>query len=80
MIPAKEMPSFPDFEGNQGALQLSKNPVSMFVSFYAERLSARDIHVNRVLSEYQHADIFTKVLAFNMFAIHRLCFTNLSEY
>ena len=28
MIPGEEMPCFPVFEDNQGALQLSKNPVS----------------------------------------------------
>ena len=28
MIPGKGMPCFPVFEDNQGALQLSKNPVS----------------------------------------------------
>ena len=79
MIPAKGMPCFPVFEDNQGALQLSKNPVSNSNSkhidvrhhFLRELIRQGDIVVNHVPSEYQHADVLTKVLAFDLFAIHR---------
>ena len=47
MIPGKGMPCFPVFKDNQGALQLSKNPVSNSNSKY--------IDVHHVPSEYQHA-------------------------
>ena len=70
MIPGKGMPYFPVFEDNQGALQLSKNPVSNSNSkhidvrhhFLKELIRQGDISVNNVPSEYQHADILTKVL------------------
>ena len=70
---------------NQGALQLSKNPVSnsnpkhigVCHHFLRELVRQGDINVNHVPSEYQHADILTKVLAFDLFAIHRLFLMNL---
>ena len=89
MIPGKEMPRFPVFENNQGVLQLSKNPVSNSNSnskhidvrhhFLRELVRQGDIIVNHVPSEYQHADILTKVIAFDLFAIHRRFLMNLSE-
>ena len=87
MVPGKGMPCFPVFEDNQGALQLSKNPVSNSNSkhidvhnhFLRELVRQGDIIVNHVPSEYQHADIFTKVLAFDLFAIHRGFSMNLSD-
>ena len=86
MIPGKGMPCFPVFEDNQGALQLSKNPVSNSNSkhidvshhFLRELVRQGDIIVNHVPSKYQHADILTKVLAFALFAIHRRFLMNLS--
>ena len=87
MIPGKGMPCFPVFEDNQGALQLSKSPVSNSNSkridvrhhFLRELVRQGDIIVNHVPSEYQHADILTKVLAFDLFAIHRRFLMNLSD-
>ena len=87
MIPGKGTPCFPVFEDNQGALQLSKNPVSTSNSkhidvrhhFLRELVRQGDIIVNHVPSEYQHADILTKVLAFDLFAIHRRFLMNLSD-
>ena len=87
MIPDKGMPYFPVFEDNQGALQFSKNPVSNSNSkhidfgnhFLRELVRQGDIIVNHVPSEYQHADILTKGLAFDLFAIHRRFFMNLSD-
>ena len=87
MIPGEGMPCFPVFEVNQGALQLSKNPVSNPNSkhidvrhhFLRELVRQGDIIVNHVPSEYQHADILTKVLAFDLFAIHRRFLMNLSD-
>ena len=87
MIPGKGMPCFPVFEDNQGALQLSKNPVSNSNSkyinvrhhFLRELVRQGDIIVNHVPSEYQHADILTEGLVFDLFAIHRRFLTNLSD-
>ena len=87
MIPGKGMPCFPVFEDNQGALQLSKNPVSNSNSkhidvrhhFLRELVRQGDIIVNHVPSEYQLVDILTKVLAFDLFAIHRRSLMNLSD-
>ena len=60
MIPSKGISCFPVFEDNQGALQLSKNPVSNSNSkhidvrhhFLSELVRQVDISVNRVPSEY----------------------------
>ena len=79
MIPGKGMPCFPVFEDNQGALQLSKNPVSNSNSkhigvrhhFLRELVRQGEIIVIHVPSECQHADILTNVLAFDLFALHR---------
>ena len=87
MIPGKGMPCFPVLEDNEGALQLSKNPVSNSNSkhvdvrhhFWRELVRQGDISVNHVRSEYQHAAILTKVLAFDLFAIHRRFLVNLSD-
>ena len=87
MIPGKGMPCFPVFGDNEGALQLSKNPVSNSNSrhvdvghhFLRELVRQGDISVNHVRSEYQHADILTKVLAFDLFATHRRFLMNLSD-
>ena len=86
-IPGKGMPCFPVFEDNRGALQLSKNPVSNSNSkqidvchhFLRELVRQGDISANHVPSEYQHADISRKVLAFDFFAIHRRFFINLCD-
>ena len=88
MIPGKGMPCFPVFEDNQAALQLAKKPVSNSNSkhidavshhFLRELVRQGDIIVNHVPSEYQEADILTKVLAFDLFAIHRRFFMKLSD-
>ena len=87
MVPGRGMPCFPVFEDNQGDLQLSKNPVSNSNSkyidvrhnFLRELVRQGDIIVNDVPSEYQHADILTKVLALDLFAIHRRFLMNLSD-
>ena len=87
MIPGKGMSSFPVFEDNHGALQRSKNPVSNSNSkhidvrhhFLRELVRQGDIVVSHVPFEYQHADILTKVLAFDLFAIHRRFLVNLSD-
>ena len=87
MIPGKGMPCFPVFEDNQGALQLSKNPVSNSNSkhidvrhhFLRELVRQGDIIVNHVPSEDQHAGILTKGLPFDLFAIHRRFLMNLRD-
>ena len=73
------MPCFPFFEDNQGAVQLSQNPVSNSNSkhidvrhhFLRELVRLGDITASHVPSEYQHTDILTKALAFDVLAIHR---------
>ena len=87
MIPGKGMSCFPVFEDNLGALQLSKNPLSNSNSkhidvrhhFLRELVRQGNIIVNHVPSEYQHTDILTKVLPFDLFAIHRRFLMNLSD-
>ena len=68
MLPGKGLPCFPIFEDNQGAVQLTQNPVSNSNSkdidvlrrFFRELVHQGDISVNHVPSEYWHADILTK--------------------
>ena len=87
MLPGRGMPCFPIFEDNQGAVQLSQNPASNSNSKHIDvrhhfvlRESVRqgDISVSHVPFEYQHADILTKALAFDVFAIRRRFLMNLS--
>ena len=86
MLPGKGMPCFSIFEDNQGRVQLSQNPVSnskskhIDVRYHVLREFVRqgDITVNHVPSEYQHADILMKALAFDVSAIHRRFLTNLN--
>ena len=86
MLPGKEMPYFRIFEYNQAVVQLSQNPTSNSNSkhvdvrhhFLRDIVRKRDSSVNHVPSEYQHADILTKALAFDVFVIHRRFIMNLS--
>ena len=79
MLPSKVMPCFLVFEDNQGAVQLTQNPVTNSNSkhtdvrhhFLRERVRQRDIKVVQVPSEFQHRDILTKALAYGLFASHR---------
>ena len=74
MLPGKVMPYFPVFEDNQGAVQLAQNPVtnsnSKYIDvrhhFLRELVRQRDIKVVKVLSEFQHADILTNALAYDL--------------
>ena len=74
MLPGQGMPCFPIFEDNQGAVQLSQNPVSNSNSkpidvrhhFLRELVPQGDISVSHVSSEYQYADILTKALALDV--------------
>ena len=85
MVPGKGIPCFLVFEDKRGALQLSKHPMSNSNSkqidvrhhLFRELVRQGDISVNHFPSEYQHADISRKVLAFDFFAIHRRFFINL---
>ena len=80
------MPCFPVLEDNQGAVRLSQNPGSISNSKHIdvrnvlrELVQQGDISVVHVPSEYQHADILTKALAFDLFAIHRRFLMNLND-
>ena len=85
MLPSKVMPCFPVFEDNQDAVQLTQSPVTNSNSkhidvrhhFLGELVRQRDIKVVQVTSEFQHADILTKALAFDFFAFHRKYLMNL---
>ena len=85
MLPSKVMPCFPIFEDNQGAVQLAQNPITNSNSkhidvrhhFLRELVRQRNIKVVQVPSEFQHADILTKALAFDLFAFHRKFLMNL---
>ena len=86
MLPSKVMPCFPIFEDNQGAaVQLAQNPITNSNSkhidvrhhFLRELVRQRDIIVVQVPSEFQHADILTKALAFDLFTFHRKFLMNL---
>ena len=87
MLPSKVMPCFPVFEDNQGAVQLAQNPVTNSNSkhidvrhhFLRELVRQRDMKVVQVPSEFQHEDILTKALAFDLFAFHRKFVLNLKE-
>ena len=75
----------PVFEDNQSAVQLAQNPVTNSNSkhigvrhhFLREPVRQRDIRVVQVPSEFQHADILTEALAFDLFAFHRKFLMNL---
>ena len=85
MLPSKVMPCFPVFEGNQGAVQLAQNPVTNSNSkhidvrhhFLRELVRQRNIKVVQAPFEFQHADILTKALAFDLFAFHQKLIMNL---
>ena len=85
MLPSKVIPCFPVFEDNQGAVQLAQNPVTNLKSkhidvrhhFLRELVCQRDIKVVQVPFEFQHADILTEALAFDLFAFHRKFLMNL---
>ena len=70
---------FSAFEDNQGTVQLAQNPVTNSNSkhiavrhhFLRERVRQRGFKVVQILSEFQHTDILTKALAFDLFAFHR---------
>ena len=87
MLPGKRIPCFSMFEDNQGAAQPSQNPVSNSNSklidvrhnCFRELIRQKDISVNNVPFEYQHAaDILSKALAFDVLVIHRPFLMNLS--
>ena len=84
MLPSKVMPCFPVFEDNQGAVHAQNsitNSNSKHIDvrrhFLRELIRQRDIKVVQAPSEFQHADILTKALAFDLFAFHRKFLMNL---
>ena len=87
MLPGKVMPCFPVFEDNQGAAQLGQNPVTSSNSkhidvhhhFLQELVRQRYIKAVQVPSGLQHADIFTKALAYDLLAFHRKFLMNLKQ-
>ena len=82
------MPCFPVFEDNQGAVQLAQNLVTNSNSkhidvchhFLQELFRQRDIKVVKVPYEFQHADILTNALAYDLFAFHQNFLMNLKQF
>ena len=81
MLFSKVMPCFPVFEDNQGAVQLAQqNPITNSNSkhfdvrhhCFRELAHQRDIEVVQVPSEFQHAGILNKALAYDLFTFHRI--------
>ena len=74
MLPGKVMPCFPVFEDNQGTVQLAQDPATNSNSkhidvrhhFLRGLYRQRDIKVVKVPSEFQHTDILTKALAYDL--------------
>ena len=87
MLPSKIMPCFPVFEDIQGAVQLAQNPVTNSNSkhidvrhhFLRDPVRQRDIKIVQVPSEFQHANILTKALVFDLFAVHQKFLLNLKR-
>ena len=79
------MPCIPLFEGNEGAIQIAKHPISNSNSkhidvrhhFLRELVDRKDIENIHVSSQYQHADFLTKALPVREFEVHRGIVTNL---
>ena len=86
MLPGKVMPCFSVYEENQGAVQLAQNPVTNSNSkhidvrhhFLRELVRQKDIKVVQVPSGFQHTDILTKALAYDLFAFYRKFLSNLN--
>ena len=74
MLPGKVMPCFPVFEDNQGAVQLAQNPITnsnlkhieVCHHLFRELVRQRDIKVVKAPSEFQHVDILTKALEYDL--------------
>lgn len=85
MLPGKAVPCFPIFEDNQGAVQIAQNPITNSNSkhidvrhhFLRELIRQRYIKIVQVPSKFQHADILTKALAYDLFSFHRKFLMNL---
>lgn len=64
------MPCIPVFEEEEGAIQLTQNPVTssnpkhidVQHHFIRELVARREVSIMHVASEYQHADFLTKLL------------------
>ena len=77
---------FSGFGYQKGAVQLAQNPIKTSSSKHIdvrhpslrELVRQRDIKVVQVPSKFQHADIFTKALAYGLFAFHRKFLMNLN--
>ena len=72
-------------EGNEGAKAMAENPLSSGRSkpidvrwhFIRELVEKKELKVVHVASEWQHADILTKVLHVKLFKRHRKALLNL---
>ena len=54
-----------------------RNTLTCVIIFFENLYDRGDIKVVQVPSEFQHADILTKALAFDLFAFHRKFLMNL---
>ena len=73
------MPCIPVFEDNEGAVQLTQNPITNSNSkhidvrhhFLRELVERKEISVIHVASPFQHADFLTKAISRKSFEFHR---------
>ena len=57
----------------------SKHLIDVRHQIFRELVHQGDILVTHVYSEYQHADILTKAVMYDVFVAHQKVFMNLSE-
>ena len=78
MLPEMVMPCIPVFDDNEGAIQITKNPVTNSNSkhigirrpFITKLVARKMISVIHVASEFEHADFITKVLLTGYFTFY----------
>ena len=79
MLPKARMPCIAMYEDNEGAIQITKHPISNSNSkhidvrrdFLRELVERKEMETIRVSTEYQHADFLTKALPEKEFYFHR---------
>ena len=85
LVPGVHKPPIVVYEDNEGAIKLADNPLSTARTrhidvrhhFLREKVDKKEICVQHVESERQHADVLTKPLPRRSFRIHRNVLLNL---
>ncbi|CAB1106941.1 unnamed protein product [Ectocarpus sp. CCAP 1310/34] len=81
ILPDAGMPCIPVFEDNQGAIQIAHNSITNSNSkhinvrhhFIRELVERKEIAITHVPTQFQHADLLTKAISKESFALHRDC-------